>query len=82
LKVPNRPVHCETVGTALQIFEKMDFVGVFTKKFADLQFERYNLSQIKIRETLPALQAGMFQRRSYIQTEAAEYFIECFKANM
>lgn len=82
LRVPKRPVHCETIATALEIYEKMNFIGVFTKKFADLQFERYNLSQIKIQETLPALQAGMFQRQRYIQTQAAEYFIECFKANM
>ncbi|WP_201645278.1 LysR family transcriptional regulator [Paraburkholderia metrosideri] len=82
LKVPARPVHCDNVATALEIFGKMDFIGVFTKKFADIQFERYNLVQIKIRETLPVLQAGMFQRQQYIQTEAAEYFIECFRANM
>jgi LysR family transcriptional regulator, regulator of abg operon len=82
LKVPRRPVRCDNVTTALEIFGKMDFIGVFTKQFADIQFGRYNLVQIKVQETLPVLQAGMFQRRQYIQTQAAEYFIDCFRAEM
>jgi DNA-binding transcriptional LysR family regulator len=80
LKTPNRPIRCHSFAAAMGIFEKMDLIGVFTQPFADTQFERYNLVQIKIRETLPMIRAGIFQRHPYIQTEAAEHFIECFKA--
>jgi len=82
LKVPNRPIRCHSYAAAMEFFGKMDLIGVFSKRFADIQFKRYDLVQIKIRETLPMRQVGIFQRQPYIQTEAAEYFIECFKAGL
>jgi LysR family transcriptional regulator of abg operon len=80
LKIPNRPIRCHSFAATMEIMEKMDLIGVFSKRFADVQFGRYNLAQIKIRETLPMIHAGIFQRQPYIQTEAAEYFIDCFRA--
>jgi LysR family transcriptional regulator, regulator of abg operon len=80
LKIPSRPIRCHSFSAAMEIFEKMDLIGVFSQRFADIQFQRYDLVQIKIRETLPMITAGIFQRQPYIQTEAAEYFIECFRA--
>jgi len=82
LKIPNRPIRCHSFAAAMEIFEKMDIIGVFTKRFADIQFERYNLVEIKICETIPMIHAGIFQRQPYIQTEAAEYFIDCFRASL
>ena len=82
LKIPNRPIRCHSFSAAMEIFEKMDLVGVFSKRFADIQFKRFNLAEIEIRETLPMIHAGLFQRQPYIQTEAAEYFIECFRAGL
>jgi LysR family transcriptional regulator, regulator of abg operon len=80
LKIPNRPVRCRSFSATMEIMEKMDLIGVFSRRFADVQFGRYNLAQIKIREALPIIHAGIFQRQPYIQTEAAEYFIDCFRA--
>jgi len=82
LKIPNRPIRCHSFSAAMEIFEKMDLIGVFTKRFADIQFKRYNLAKIEIRETLPMIHAGLFQRQPYIQTEAAEHFIDCFRASL
>jgi LysR family transcriptional regulator of abg operon len=82
LKAPNRPIRCDSFAATMEIFGKMDIVGVFSKRFAEVQFERYNLVQIKIRETIPKIHAGIFQRHPYIQTDAAEYFIDCFRAGM
>jgi LysR family transcriptional regulator of abg operon len=82
LKIPNRPIRCHSFSAAMEIFEKMDLIGVFSKRFAEIQFKRYDLVQIKIRETLPMIHAGLFQRQPYIQTEAAEYFIDCFRAGL
>jgi LysR family transcriptional regulator of abg operon len=78
LKIPNRPIRCHSFAASMGIFEKMDLIGIFTKRFSDIQFDRYNLVQIKIREILPTIHAGIFQRQPYIQTEAAQYFIDCF----
>jgi LysR family transcriptional regulator of abg operon len=82
LKIPNRPIRCHSFSATMEIFGKMDLIGVFAERFADVQFDRYNLVQIKIRETLPVIHAGIFQRQPYIQTEAAKYFIDCFRASL
>jgi LysR family transcriptional regulator of abg operon len=82
LKIPNRPIRCHSFSAAMEIFKKMDLIGVFSKRFAEIQFKRYKLVQIKIRETLPIIQAGIFQRQPYIQTEAAKYFIDCLRAGL
>jgi LysR family transcriptional regulator of abg operon len=82
LKIPNRPIRCHSFAAAMEIFEKMDLIGVFSQRFSEAQFGRYNLVKIGIRETLPMIHAGIFQRQPYIQTEAAEYFIDCFKASL
>jgi DNA-binding transcriptional LysR family regulator len=78
LEVPRRPVHCHSRAVALDLFETMDFIGLFTRNFADINFKRYGLVQIRIKEKIPGLQAGIFQRKSAVQTAPSAYLMDCF----
>jgi LysR family transcriptional regulator, regulator of abg operon len=78
LEVPLQPVHCNSWTVALDLFESLDFIGLFAESFADINFKRCGLVQVKIEETLPSLHVGVFQRKSHVQTESSAYFIDCF----
>jgi LysR family transcriptional regulator of abg operon len=80
--LPFIPIRVGSLAAALSLYESMDLIGFFAKQMADVTFDRYNLVQIPIQETLPPLKTGIFQRAAQAQTTAAACLIECFRSCM
>jgi DNA-binding transcriptional LysR family regulator len=78
LEAPRHPVHCNTRTVTLELFENMDFIGFFEKKFADVNFKRYGLVPVKVREALPDLHIGIFQGKAHTQSDQSSYLSDCF----
>jgi DNA-binding transcriptional LysR family regulator len=82
MALPPNPFRVASLAAALGLYASMDLIGLFAQPVAEATFERYNLVQIKTRETLPSLSTGLFQRAAQTQTTAAACLIECFRACM
>jgi LysR family transcriptional regulator, regulator of abg operon len=69
---PPRPmIRCDSYNTLVTLMAKTDMVGVLQRRLLKEPFARECLQEIPVRETLPAVTAGVFTRRDTPLTRAA-----------
>ncbi|MCW4460914.1 LysR family transcriptional regulator [Sphingomonas sp. BT-65] len=78
LPQPKCLTHCDSIAAALNLFAEMDVVGFFSKPLADVEFERFGLTAVPVRETLPSLHAVLLTRKTAINSVVSQHFMQCF----
>lgn len=77
MMAPTRVIFGQSVTVALALVGQTDLVGLFVEPLADIEFKRYGIRRIEVRERLPALSMCILKRKDQRLTPAAQQLAEC-----